>query len=117
MKLDAKVPSGPMQNKWDSFKETARLVTPANKRKYTLLVVGTGLAGASAAASLAELGYNVKVFCLQDSARRAHSVAAQSCDLSVQGRAAICGAQPKSLQLVAISFAQGLRERLYRGDD
>ncbi len=77
MKLDAKIPSGPLERKWSSYKENARLVSPANKRKYTLLVVGTGLAGASAAASLGELGYNVKVFCIQDSGRRAHSVAAQ----------------------------------------
>jgi len=77
MKLDAKIPGGPLREKWSTYKENIQLVSPANKRKYTLLVVGTGLAGASAAASLAELGYNVKVFCIQDSGRRAHSVAAQ----------------------------------------
>ncbi|MDP7362530.1 MAG: fumarate reductase/succinate dehydrogenase flavoprotein subunit, partial [Candidatus Latescibacteria bacterium] len=68
---------GPIQEKWDRHKNLIRLVNPANKRKYSLLVVGTGLAGGSAAASLAELGYNVRCFCIQDSPRRAHSIAAQ----------------------------------------
>ncbi len=77
MKLDSKIPGGPVQDKWDRHKFEMKLVNPANKRKYTLIVVGTGLAGASAAASLAELGYNVKSFCIQDSPRRAHSIAAQ----------------------------------------
>ena len=77
MKLDAKVPSGQLAEKWDKYKFDLKLVNPANKRKYTVIVVGTGLAGASAAASLGELGYNVKAFCFQDSARRAHSIAAQ----------------------------------------
>lgn len=77
MKLDSRIPSGPLIEKWDKHKEELKLVNPSNKRKYTILVVGTGLAGASAAASLAELGYNVKSFCIQDSARRAHSIAAQ----------------------------------------
>ena len=77
MKLDSKVPEGPIEKKWDNHKFNLKLVNPANKRKYEVLVVGTGLAGASAAASLAELGYNVKVFCFQDSPRRAHSIAAQ----------------------------------------
>ncbi|MCA1801908.1 MAG: fumarate reductase/succinate dehydrogenase flavoprotein subunit [Rhodothermaceae bacterium] len=76
-KLDAKIPAGPIQEKWSNHKNTIRLVNPNNKRKHTVIVVGTGLAGASAAASLAELGYNVKAFCIQDSARRAHSIAAQ----------------------------------------
>lgn len=76
-KLDARVPEGPIGEKWTRYKRDAKLVSPANKRKYTILVVGTGLAGASAAASLGELGYNVKSFCTHDSARRAHSVAAQ----------------------------------------
>ncbi len=76
-KLDARVPSGPLSEKWDKYKFDLKLVNPANKRKYTVLVVGTGLAGASAAASLAELGYHVKSFCYQDSPRRAHSIAAQ----------------------------------------
>ena len=76
-KLDSKVPSGPLQEKWSNYLNHAKLVNPNNKRKHTILVVGTGLAGASAAASLAELGYNVKSFCIQDSARRAHSIAAQ----------------------------------------
>jgi succinate dehydrogenase / fumarate reductase flavoprotein subunit len=77
MKLDAKIPPGPIEKKWDDHKFHMKLVNPANKRKYEILVVGTGLAGASAAASLAELGYKVKVFCIQDSPRRAHSIAAQ----------------------------------------
>ena len=74
--LDAKIPAGPLSRKWDNYKEHVRLVNPANKRKIDILVVGTGLAGGSAAASLAELGYNVKAFFYQDSARRAHSIAA-----------------------------------------
>src|ERR1035438_9758167 len=77
MKLDARIPSGPLPQKWDKHKASIKLVNPSNKRKHTIIVVGTGLAGASAAASLAELGYNVKSFCIQDSARRAHSIAAQ----------------------------------------
>ena len=77
MKLDAQIPSGPIEKKWDSHKFNTKLVNPNNKRKFDILVVGTGLAGASAAASLGELGYNVKVFCLQDTPRRAHSIAAQ----------------------------------------
>src|SRR6266849_4548082 len=77
MKLDAKIPPGPMSQKWDNHKAAIKLVNPSNKRKYEIIVVGTGLAGASAAASLAELGYSVKSFCIQDSPRRAHSVAAQ----------------------------------------
>jgi succinate dehydrogenase / fumarate reductase flavoprotein subunit len=77
MKLDAKIPSGPIQEKWDTRKFELKLVNPANKRKYKVLVVGSGLAGASAAASLAELGYQVECFCFNDSPRRAHSIAAQ----------------------------------------
>jgi succinate dehydrogenase flavoprotein subunit len=77
MKLDAKIPSGPIAAKWDRHKFEMKLVNPANKRKYTVIVVGTGLAGASAAASLGELGYSVLNFCIQDSPRRAHSIAAQ----------------------------------------
>jgi len=77
MKLDAKIPAGPIAGKWDRHKFEMKLVNPANKRKYTIIVVGTGLAGASAAASLGELGYNVLNFCIQDSPRRAHSIAAQ----------------------------------------
>jgi len=77
MKLDAKVPSGKLEDKWTKHKFDLKLVNPANKRKYEVIVVGTGLAGASAAASMAELGYKVKVFCFQDSPRRAHSIAAQ----------------------------------------
>jgi succinate dehydrogenase / fumarate reductase flavoprotein subunit len=75
--LDAKVPSGPLEKKWERHRAESKLVNPANKRKFDILVVGSGLAGASAAATLAELGYNVKCFCFQDSARRAHSIAAQ----------------------------------------
>ncbi len=75
--LDSKVPAGPLAEKWSKHKFDMKLVNPANKRKFTIIVVGTGLAGASAAASLAELGYNVKTFCYQDSPRRAHSIAAQ----------------------------------------
>ncbi|MDX2189103.1 MAG: fumarate reductase/succinate dehydrogenase flavoprotein subunit [Bacteroidota bacterium] len=75
--LNSKIPAGPLEDKWTSHKFNMKLVNPANKRKYDIIVVGTGLAGASAAASLAELGYNVKTFCFQDSPRRAHSIAAQ----------------------------------------
>jgi len=77
MNLDAHIPSGPMAQKWDKHRFDLKLVNPANKRKYEVIVVGSGLAGASAAASLAELGYNVQCFCYQDSPRRAHSIAAQ----------------------------------------
>lgn len=77
MILDSKIPEGPLAEKWSKHKFNLKLVNPANKRKFTVIVVGTGLAGASAAASLAELGYNVKTFCYQDSPRRAHSIAAQ----------------------------------------
>jgi succinate dehydrogenase / fumarate reductase flavoprotein subunit len=77
IRLDPHVPAGPIAEKWDRHKFEMKLVNPANKRKYTLIVVGTGLAGASAAASLGELGYNVLNFCIQDSPRRAHSIAAQ----------------------------------------
>ena len=77
MKLESKVPEGPIAEKWTRHKFNIKLVNPANQRKYDIIVVGTGLGGASAAASLAELGYNVKNFCYQDSPRRAHSIAAQ----------------------------------------
>jgi succinate dehydrogenase / fumarate reductase flavoprotein subunit len=77
MRLDAKIPAGPIAEKWDRHRFELKLVNPANKRKYEIIVVGTGLAGGSASASLAELGYNVKTFCIQDSPRRAHSIAAQ----------------------------------------
>ena len=77
MNLDAKIPTGPLWEKWDKHRFGLKLVNPANKRKYSIIVVGTGLAGGSAAASLAELGYSVKNFCIQDSPRRAHSIAAQ----------------------------------------
>jgi succinate dehydrogenase / fumarate reductase flavoprotein subunit len=75
--LDAKIPSGPLAEKWSSHKDHARLVSPNNRRKFQIIVVGSGLAGGSAAATLGELGYNVKCFCYQDSPRRAHSIAAQ----------------------------------------
>jgi len=77
MNLDAKIPAGPIADKWTNHKFDMKLVNPANKRKYTVIVVGTGLAGGAAAATLAELGYNVLNFCFQDSPRRAHSIAAQ----------------------------------------
>jgi succinate dehydrogenase / fumarate reductase flavoprotein subunit len=77
MNLESKVPSGPLAERWTNHKFNMKLVNPANKRKYNIIIVGTGLAGASAGASLAELGYNVQSFCFQDSARRAHSIAAQ----------------------------------------
>jgi succinate dehydrogenase / fumarate reductase flavoprotein subunit len=77
MKLDARIPSGPLTEKWSRLRNDLKLVSPANKRKYSVIVVGTGLAGGAAAASLGELGYRVKAFCYQDSARRAHSIAAQ----------------------------------------
>jgi succinate dehydrogenase / fumarate reductase flavoprotein subunit len=77
MELDSKSPAGPIETRWDRHRFQLKLVNPANKRKHTIIVVGTGLAGGSAAASLAELGYNIKCFCFQDSPRRAHSIAAQ----------------------------------------
>lgn len=77
MELDSKIPEGPLENKWTNYKKTAKLVNPANRKKLDVIVVGTGLAGSSIAASLGEMGYNVKTFCFQDSPRRAHSVAAQ----------------------------------------
>jgi succinate dehydrogenase / fumarate reductase flavoprotein subunit len=77
IKLDAKIPSGPLAAKWDKHRFEMKLVNPANKRRYHVIVVGSGLAGASAAATLSELGYNVSCFCFQDSPRRAHSIAAQ----------------------------------------
>jgi succinate dehydrogenase / fumarate reductase flavoprotein subunit len=77
MKMDARIPSGPLAEKWQSLRDELELVSPANKRKHSVIVVGTGLAGGAAAASLGELGYRVKAFCYQDSARRAHSIAAQ----------------------------------------
>ncbi len=77
MRLDSRCPSGPIEARWDRHKFNLKLVSPANKRKYSIIVVGSGLAGGSASATLAELGYNVKCFCYQDSPRRAHSIAAQ----------------------------------------
>src|SRR5512136_1449736 len=77
MELDARIPSGPIEDAWDKARAEMRLVNPANKRKHEIIVVGSGLAGGSAAATLAELGYDVACFCFQDSPRRAHSIAAQ----------------------------------------
>lgn len=77
MALDSKIPQGPIASKWADYKNKINLVNPANKRNIDVIIVGTGLAGGSAAATLAELGYNVKAFCFQDSPRRAHSIAAQ----------------------------------------
>lgn len=77
IKLDSKIPKGPLADKWNNYKYSLRLVNPANKKKLDIIVVGSGLSGASSASALGELGYNVKVFCFQDSPRRAHSVAAQ----------------------------------------
>ena len=76
-KLDSKIPDGPVDKKWTNHKNKINLVSPANKLKLDVIVVGTGLAGGAASATLAELGYNVKAFCFQDSPRRAHSIAAQ----------------------------------------
>src|SRR5215211_6659245 len=75
--VDTKAPRGPVDERWDTRRFEAKLVNPANRRKHTVIVVGTGLAGGSAASSLGELGYNVLSFCIQDSPRRAHSIAAQ----------------------------------------
>src|SRR5216117_3129424 len=77
MELKSRISSGPIEQRWDRHRFEMKLVNPANKRKYNVIVVGSGLAGASASASMAELGYNVKCFCFQDSPRRAHSIAAQ----------------------------------------
>src|ERR1700683_269789 len=77
MELDAKIPAGPIETLWDKHKFDLKLVNPANKRKYNIIMVGSGLAGGSAAATLGEVGYNVQCFCFQDSPRRAHSIAAQ----------------------------------------
>ncbi|GAT35404.1 succinate dehydrogenase / fumarate reductase flavoprotein subunit [Terrimicrobium sacchariphilum] len=77
MSIDAKIPAGPLDKKWSSYKNTAKIISPANKRKFKIIIVGSGLAGASAAATLGEQGFNVECFCYQDSPRRAHSIAAQ----------------------------------------
>ena len=77
MELNARIPEGPIDEKWVHHLEHIKLVGPNNRRKYDIIVVGTGLAGAAAASSMASLGYNVKCFCFQDSPRRAHSIAAQ----------------------------------------
>jgi succinate dehydrogenase / fumarate reductase flavoprotein subunit len=75
--LNSKIPQGELKDKWTRYKASQKLVNPANKRKLEIIVVGTGLAGAAAAASLGQMGFKVKVFCIQDSPRRAHSIAAQ----------------------------------------
>jgi len=75
--LNSKSPEGNLAEKWSNYKSSCKLVNPSNKRKLDIIIIGTGLGGASAAAALGELGYNVKVFCYQDSPRRAHSIAAQ----------------------------------------
>ncbi|MCB1090803.1 MAG: FAD-binding protein, partial [Verrucomicrobiae bacterium] len=75
--LNSAIPSGPLADKWTNHKNHSKLINPANKRKFSVIVVGSGLAGGSAAATLSELGYQVKCFCYQDSPRRAHSIAAQ----------------------------------------
>src|SRR5580765_2858657 len=77
MELNARIPSGPIEKAWDKARFEMKLVNPANKRRHEIIVVGTGLAGGAAAATLSELGYHVKCFCFQDSPRRAHSIAAQ----------------------------------------
>src|SRR5258707_10664323 len=77
MHLDSRIPSGPIEKKWDKARFEMKLVNPANKRKHSIIVVGSGLAGGAAAATLGELGYKVSCFCFQDSPRRAHSIAAQ----------------------------------------
>jgi len=74
--LDSKIPQGALEQKWTNYKTSQSLINPANKRRIDVIVVGTGLAGASAAASLGALGFNVKIFCISDSPRRAHSIAA-----------------------------------------
>ena len=75
--MESQTPKGNIENRWTQHKFNLKIVSPANRKKYTVIIVGTGLAGASAAASLGEMGYNVKTFCFQDSPRRAHSIAAQ----------------------------------------
>ena len=75
--LNSKIPKGPLTSKWNYYKDHQNLVNPSNKRKLDIIIVGTGLAGSAAAASLGEMGFNVKIFCYQDSPRRAHSIAAQ----------------------------------------
>ena len=75
--IDSKIPTGPLAQKWERHKFESKLINPANRRKYEIIVVGSGLAGASAASSLGEMGYTVRCFCYQDSPRRAHSIAAQ----------------------------------------
>src|SRR5213596_3020586 len=114
MELKARIPDGPSGQRWDKHRFEMKLVNPANKRKYTVLVVGTGLAGGAAAATLAELGYNVKCFCFQDSPRRAHSVAVvlvvfRCVDAALSGDAvgaARAVLEAKTLHVIA-QFSQG----------
>ena len=91
MILDAKIPAGVLSEKWDNHRFSMKLVNPANKRKYRIIVVGSGLAGGSAAATLGELGYNVNCFCYQDSPRRAHSIACRSPARAVEADAKAAG--------------------------
>ena len=102
-KLESKVPPGKLEEKWTNHRFKLKLINPANKRKYNIIVVGTGLAGASAAASLAELGYNVKAFCFQDSARRAHSIAAQEGFGSCTNTEACSAECPKEIPMDVIA--------------
>ena len=88
--IDSKIPQGPLAEKWTNYKNHQKLVNPANKRRLDIIVVGTGLAGASAAASLAEMGFNVLNFCIQDSPRRAHSIAAQGGINAAKTRFIVC---------------------------
>ena len=97
--LDPKIPPGPIQDRWDDHKFSVKLVNPANKRKYDIIVIGTGLAGASAAASFGELGYNVKVFTHNDSARRGHSIAARPSSSDRTSAGQIAAHCPHCLQL------------------
>ena len=92
--LNSKIPAGPLGDKWATYKEDVKLVNPNNKRKFKVIVVGTGLAGASAAATLAELGYQVDAFTFHDSPRRAHSIAAQGGINAQAARKSLCAAEP-----------------------
>ncbi len=93
IKIDSKIPEGPVAEKWTNYKAHQKLVNPANKRRLDIIVVGTGLAGASAAASLGEMGFRVFNFCIQDSPRRAHSIAAQ-----------VVSTQPRTIRMMVTRF-------------
>ena len=92
--LNSNIPAGPVDKKWEDYKGHVKLVNPANKRSLEVIIIGTGLAGASAAASLGEMGYKVKAFCFQDSPRRAHSIAAQGGSML-----------PKTTRMTATAFS------------